>query len=104
MQLDVGNDRGGDERQYAGPCHVLDAVGCPEGDSGGTPPLVWGYLRDLWGHRQDLAAQGLHVPAGGELPASVVHHVQLLTSVSIITGVKVSSEDVLEDLFGGLIP
>jgi hypothetical protein len=48
MQLDVGNDRGGDERQYAGPCHVLGAVGCPEGDSGAPPPLVWGCLRDPW--------------------------------------------------------
>jgi hypothetical protein len=26
MQLDVGNDMGGDERQYADPCHVLGAV------------------------------------------------------------------------------
>jgi hypothetical protein len=63
MQLDVGNDRGGDERQYAGPCHVLGAVGCLEGDSGAPPPLVWGCLRDPWGHRQDLTAQGLYVPA-----------------------------------------
>jgi hypothetical protein len=65
---------------------------------------VWGCLRDPWGRRQDLAAQGLHVPAGGELPASAVHHVQLLAAVGIITGVGVSSEDVLEDLLGGLIP
>ena len=48
--------------------------------------------------------QGLHVPAGGELPASTVHHVQLLVTVGIITGVGVSSEDVFEDLLGGLIP
>jgi hypothetical protein len=87
MQLDVCNDRGGDERQYASPCHVLGAVGCPEGDSGASPPLVWGCLRDPWGHRQDLTAQGLHVPAGGELPASAVQHVQLLAAVGIITGV-----------------
>jgi hypothetical protein len=48
--------------------------------------------------------QGLHVPVGGELPAAVVHYVQLLAAVGIITGVGVSSEDVLEDLLGGLIP
>ena len=30
MQLHVGDDRGGDEWQYAGPCHVVGAVGCPE--------------------------------------------------------------------------
>jgi hypothetical protein len=56
MQLDVGNDRGSDERQYVGPCNVLEAVGCPEGDSGAPPPLVWGCPRDPWGSRQDLAA------------------------------------------------
>jgi hypothetical protein len=49
MQLDVGNERGGDEWQYAGPCHVLGAVGCPEGYSGAPPPLVRGRLRDPWG-------------------------------------------------------
>jgi hypothetical protein len=76
----------------------------PEGDSGAPPPLVWGCFRDPGGRRQDLAAQGLHVPVGGELPASAVHHVQLLAAVGIITGVGVSSEDVLEDLLGGLIP
>jgi hypothetical protein len=48
--------------------------------------------------------QGLHVPAGGEFPASVVHHVQLIVAVFIITGVGVSIEDVFEDLLGGLIP
>jgi hypothetical protein len=48
MQLDVGDDRGGDERQYAGPCHVLGAVKCPEGDSCAPPPLVWGSLQDPW--------------------------------------------------------
>jgi hypothetical protein len=104
VQLDVGNDRGGDERQYAGPCHVLGAVECPEGDGCAPPPLVWGCLRDPWGRRQDLAAQGLHVPAGGELPAFAVHYVQLLAAVIIDTGVGASSEDVLEDLLGGLIP
>jgi hypothetical protein len=34
-----------------GPCHVLGAVGCPEGDSGAPPPLVWGCLWDPWGRR-----------------------------------------------------
>jgi hypothetical protein len=104
MQLDVGNDRGGDERRYVGPYHVLGAVGCPEGDSGAPPPLVWGCLQDPWGRRQNLTAQGLHVPAGGEFPAPAVHHVQLLAAVGIITEVGVSSEDVLEDLLEGMIP
>ena len=49
-------------------------------------------------------AQGLHVPTRGELPASAIHNVQLLAAVIVITGVGVSSEDVLEDLLGGLIP
>jgi hypothetical protein len=40
---------------------------------------------------------------GGELPASAIHHVQLLAAVVVITGVGVSGEDVLEDLLGGLI-
>jgi hypothetical protein len=40
----------------------------------------------------------------GELPASAIHYVQLLAAVVVITGVGVSSEDVLEDLLGGLIP
>jgi hypothetical protein len=70
-------------------CSATAGVGPPSG------PL---------GRQQDLAAQGLHVPAGGELPASVVHHVQLLAAVGIITGVGISSEDVLEDLLGGLVP
>jgi hypothetical protein len=96
MQLDVGDDRGGDEPQYASPCHVLGAAGCPEGDSG-TPPLMWSSLRDPWDHRKDLSAQGLDVPTGGELPAPTVHHVQCLAAVIVITGVEVSSENVLED-------
>jgi hypothetical protein len=37
---------------------------------------------------------------GGELPASVILNVQLLAAVVVITGVVVSSEDVLEDLLG----
>jgi hypothetical protein len=41
---------------------------------------------------------------GGELLASAIHHIQLLAAVVVITGVGVSSEDVLEDLLGGLIP
>jgi hypothetical protein len=41
---------------------------------------------------------------GGELPASAIHYVQLLAAVTVITGVGVSSEDVLENLLGGLIP
>jgi hypothetical protein len=49
-------------------------------------------------------AQGLYVPAGGQLPASAIHKVQLLAAVIVITRVGVSSQDVLEDLLGGLIP
>jgi hypothetical protein len=97
MQLDVGNDMGGDERQYAGPCHVLGAVKCPKGDSGTPLPLMWSSLRDPWDRRKDLSVQGLDVPAGGELPASIIHHVQRLAVVVVITGVGVSSENVLED-------
>jgi hypothetical protein len=41
---------------------------------------------------------------GGELPASAIHYVKLLAAVAVITGVGVSSEDVLENLLGGLIP
>jgi hypothetical protein len=41
---------------------------------------------------------------GGELPAPVVHHVQFLATVVVVTGVGVSSEDVLKDLLRGLIP
>jgi hypothetical protein len=40
---------------------------------------------------------------GGELSASAIHHIQLLAAVIVITGVRVSSEDVLEDLLRGLI-
>jgi hypothetical protein len=86
------------------PLPCFRAVGCAKGDSGAPPPLMWGYLRDPSGRRKNLAAQGLHVPTGGELPASVMHNVQLLAVVVVITGVGVSSEDVLEDLLGGLIP
>jgi hypothetical protein len=62
---------------------------------------AFGTLRTM---RKDLPVEGLDVPVGGELPAPAVHHVQLLEVVIIITGVRVSSEDVLEDLLGGLIP
>jgi hypothetical protein len=41
---------------------------------------------------------------GGELPAFIIHNAQLLAVVVVITGVGVSSEDVLKDLLGGLIP
>jgi hypothetical protein len=83
------------------PAMFSGAVGCPEGDSGAPLSLMWGCLRDPWGRRKNLAAQRLHVPMGGELPASTIHNVQLLAVVVVITGVGVSSEDVLEDLLGG---
>jgi hypothetical protein len=38
------------------PAMFLGAVGCPEGDSGALPPLMWGCLQDPWGRRKDLAA------------------------------------------------
>jgi hypothetical protein len=41
---------------------------------------------------------------GGELLASTIHYAQLLAAVAVITRVGVSSEDVLENLLGGLIP
>jgi hypothetical protein len=65
---------------------------------------MWGCLRDPWGRRKNLVAQGLHVLAGDELLASAIHYIQLLAAVVVITGVGVSSEDVLEDLLEGLIP
>jgi hypothetical protein len=40
---------------------------------------------------------------GGELPASAIHYVQLLAAVVVITRVRVSSGDVLENLLRGLI-
>jgi hypothetical protein len=48
VQSHVGDDRGGDEWQYAGPCHVVGAVECPKGDGGAPPSLMWGSLRDPW--------------------------------------------------------
>jgi hypothetical protein len=65
---------------------------------------MWSSLRDPWGRRKDLSAQGLHVPTGGELSAPAVHHIQLFAAVVVVTGVGVSSEDILKDLLGGLIP
>ena len=41
---------------------------------------------------------------GGELPASAVHNVQPLAAVIVTTRVEVSSDNVLKDLLGGLIP
>jgi hypothetical protein len=58
---------------------------------------MWSSLRDLWDRRKDLSAQGLDVPTGGKLPALTVHYVQLLAAVVVVTGVGVSSENVLED-------
>jgi hypothetical protein len=104
VQSHVSDDRGGDERQYAGPCHVIGAVGRPEGDDGAPPSLVGSSLRDPWSYRQDLKSQGLDIPAGGKFPASVVHDVQFLTAVSIISGVGISSEDIFEVLLRRLIP
>jgi hypothetical protein len=57
---------------------------------------MWSSLWDPWSRRQDLAAQGLDVPAGGELPAPVVHDVQLLAVVVVVPGVGISGEDVLK--------
>jgi hypothetical protein len=54
-------------------------------------------LRDPWDHRKDLSAQGLDVPVGGELLAPAVHDVQLFAAVIVITRVRVSSENVLQD-------
>jgi hypothetical protein len=77
------------------PAMFLGVVGCPKGDSGAPPPLMWSSLRGPWDHQKDLSAQGLDVPAGGELSAPAVHHVQLLAAVVVVT--RVSSENVLED-------
>jgi hypothetical protein len=59
VQSHVGDDRGDDEWQYAGPCHVIGAVGRPKGDDGASPSLVGSSLRDPWSYRQGLTAQGL---------------------------------------------
>jgi hypothetical protein len=68
-----------------------------KGDSGAPPPLMWSSLRDPWDRRKDLSALGLDVPTGGELLAPVVHHVQLLAAVVVVTRVGVSSENILEE-------
>jgi hypothetical protein len=65
---------------------------------------VWSSLRDPWGRGQDLAAQGLDIPVGGELPAPTVHDVQLLAAVALATGVGVPGEDVLQDPLRRLVP
>jgi hypothetical protein len=51
VQSHVGDDGSGDERQYAGPRHVVRAVGRPEGDGGAPPSLVGSSLRDPWSYR-----------------------------------------------------
>jgi hypothetical protein len=61
---------------------------------------MWSSLRDPWGRRQDLTAQALDVPAGGELPTAAIHDVQLLASVALVTRVKTLGEDVLQDPSG----
>jgi hypothetical protein len=65
-------------------------------------------LTHRFGVRVDLQMVLDHLPRDPwhlrRFPASVVHHVQLLAVVGIITGVGVSNEDVLEDLLGGLVP
>jgi hypothetical protein len=65
---------------------------------------MWSTLRDPWDRWKDLSTQGLNVPMGGKLPASAIHNIQLLAAVVVITRVGVSSDNVLEDLLGGLIP
>jgi hypothetical protein len=57
---------------------------------------MWSSLRDPQDRRKDLSTRGLDVPAGGELPAPAVHHIQLLAAVVVVTEVRVSSEDILE--------
>lgn len=46
MQPHVGDDGDSDEWQYAGPRHVIGAVGCPEGYGGTLPPLMGSRLQD----------------------------------------------------------
>jgi hypothetical protein len=78
------------------PCHVVGVVGCPKGDGGAPPPLMWSIFRDPRDCRKDLSAQRLDVPAGGELLAPTVHDVQLLVTVVVFTEVEVPSEDILQ--------
>jgi hypothetical protein len=78
------------------PAKLSGQSDAPEGDGGASPSLMWGSLQDPWSCRQDLTAQGLDVPAGGEFPAPVVDDVQLLAAVAVIPGVGISSEDILE--------
>jgi hypothetical protein len=100
VQPHVGDNRGGDERQYVGPRHVVGAVGCPKGDGGAPPPLVWSSFGDPWDRRKNLPPQGLDTPAGDELLAPAVHYVQLLVAVVVVAGVRVSGEDVLKAPLG----
>ena len=65
---------------------------------------MWSSLRDPRDRRKDLSTQGLNVPMGGKLPASAIHYVQLLAAVIVLTRIRVSSEDFLENLLRGLIP
>jgi hypothetical protein len=65
--------------------------------------LVWGSFGDPWDHRKNLPSQVLDTPAGDELPASAVHYVQLLAAVVVVTGVRVSGEDVLKVPLGRLV-
>jgi hypothetical protein len=90
----VGDNRGSHERQHAGPRHIVGTVGCPKGDGGAPPLLVWSGFGDPWDRRKNFPAQGLDTPAGDELPASVVHYIQLFASVVIIAGVRISGENV----------
>jgi hypothetical protein len=57
---------------------------------------MWSSLRDPRDRRKDLSAQGLDVPAEGELLALAVHDVHLLAAVIVVTGVGVPSEDILQ--------
>jgi hypothetical protein len=70
------------------------AVGCLKGDAGTPQPLMGSFLWDPWSCREDLKAQGFHVPLEGKLPAPVVHHIRLLAAVNVV-GVRISDEDVL---------
>jgi hypothetical protein len=41
------------------PAMLSGAVGCPGGDGGASPPLVWGSFGDPWDRRKNLPPQGL---------------------------------------------
>jgi hypothetical protein len=103
VQPHVGDNRGGDEWQYAGPRHVVGAVGCPEGDGGAPPPLVWSSFGDPRDHQKNLPSQRLDTPVGDELPASAVHYIQLLAVVVVVAGVRISDENVFKVSLGQLL-